>query len=55
MLSRQDKDEDKMQIKMKIKMKIRMKMKMKGKRKTNPHNHQGIRLAFSKDLPTFSP
>ena len=43
-----------MKIKMKIKMKIRMKMEMKGKRRMNPHNHPGIGLAFSKDLPTFS-
>ena len=66
-LSRQDKDEDKiktrmkietktasnMKIKTKIKMNMRMKMKMMGKRGMNPHNHQGIRLAFSKDLPTL--
>ncbi len=67
-MSNQDKDADKMKIKMKIKMKtaldmkikmkikmkIRMKMEMKGKRRMNPHNHPGIGLAFSKDLPTFS-
>ena len=42
-----------MKIKLKIKMKIRMKMEMKGKRRTNPHNHPGIGVALSKDLPTF--
>ena len=43
-----------MKIRMKINVKITMQMKMKGKRRIDPHTHQGVRLAFSKDLPTFS-
>ena len=43
-----------LKIRMKIKAKITMQMKMKGKRRIDPHTHQGVRLAFSTDLPAFS-